>query len=542
MTTETVELASPANELVQQCIDDISSYSYRRIDDGEYITINYWDSLSIEDKNYLINTWNQPLIQYKSIGTCQVRTSCYGMVNAQYLYDFTLVPQSQQIVDRKVIQNACTSCIAMAFVLGNGTSDFTNDNDMSNHRLLPERLFLHPDRPQCSCGRPVPEEDDVCHGAQHMTRWRGVLAIINNDDSEDSAELTHAHCTVECFNCNLTYDTNNVCTYTADSHIYCEGCWENLDTYFCDECDNNTLYRTTHSSVRGQDLCEDHYDEEISCSDCGDDYYEGDGHSCDNNSSTIRNYSYKPTPLFFPDNDQPYYMGIELEVEVRNNNRREVAEYVSGFLSSRAYLKEDGSLTNGFEIVTHPHTLDAYHKLDWSFLNELKRMGVRSWNAGTCGLHVHVSRIAFDSASYPSSDKHLIRFNKFIYDNEQQVVRIAGRSSEYASFRDKGDVIRKVKLTRQQSGRYSAVNLEPEYTAEVRVFRGSLRKERVLSGIEFVHAAVEFTRDMKIVPKQIPFSWARFITYVMSHQDTYPNLFIILNETFARDYDGNEES
>jgi hypothetical protein len=168
-------------------------------------------------------------------------------------------------------------------------------------------------------------------------------------------------------------------------------------------------------------------------------------------------------------------------------------------------------------------------------------MGVRSWNADTCGLHVHVGKVAFDSA-YPATDKHLIRFNKFIYDNEQQVKRIAGRSSDYATFRDKGDIIRKVKFTHQSNGRYSAVNLEPEYTAEVRVFRGSLRKERVLSGIEFVHAAVEFTRDMKIVPKQVPFSWARFVTYVTTHQDTYPNLFIILNETFARDYDGNEES
>jgi len=538
MTTETVELVSPANELVQQCLNDVSSMVFqRRQVDGEYKNYNYWNQISTASKNYLISVWNNMPITYKGIAKCTNRIGCYNNHKPRYVYDYTVNPMSQLLVDRKVITNACIDCIRSTFATVNASEDFIVSYDSTFERLLPKFLFPHDETLECACGLPIPDSDNEFF---KDSLWLGVAAIVSRDNPDDSA-MIHRLCSFECQLCYNVYDYNNATRYEADGRNYCEECWNECDVNYCDECDGNTMEDTTWSHIRSQHLCQEHYEEDVYCSACDEEYYEGDGHNCTNSTELIKSYGYKPTPLFFPDSEQPYYMGIELEVECKNSNRRDVAEYVVQQLGNRAYLKHDGSLNNGFEIVTHPHTLDEYHTLDWSFLAQLKSMGVRSWNADTCGLHVHVGKVAFDS-TYPATDKHLIRFNKFIYDNEQQVKRIAGRSSDYATFRDKGDIIRKVKYTRQSNGRYSAVNLEPEYTAEVRVFRGSLRKERVLSGIEFVHAAVEFTRDMKIVPKQVPFSWARFVTYVTTHQDTYPNLFIILNETFARDYDGNEES
>lgn len=195
---------------------------------------------------------------------------------------------------------------------------------------------------------------------------------------------------------------------------------------------------------------------------------------------------------------------------------------------TRWYLKHDGSLNYGFEVVTHPHTLQEYHKLDWSWLDKLNNEGFRSWNTSSCGLHVHIGLDGFND------DNHQIRFTKFIYDNERQVKRISGRSSNYAAFDDKGKVIPKIKRKQYDTNRYSAVNVQNENTLEVRVFRGSLRKERVLSAIEFTHAACEYTRNMKVVPKQKPFSWLRFSAFVAANDDRYPNLFTIMNETFER--------
>jgi hypothetical protein len=542
MTVNTVELISPANESVQQTLDNIKTFIIRRVINDVSELSNYWDSLPIESKNYLINAWNTLDAKYAGIGTCQSRFSCYGSNSPKYLYNYTMQsPKSDY--EPSVLENSCHQCIASTFTTMHNDELFIRLWDGLNKDIMPSVLFVHPERTQCSCSYPIPLAEDIMpSNHRHESLWIAVQAI-HDEDNEEEQEIVHSMCSFECSSCNKIMDRNNINRNRADDCDYCESCWENMDTYYCERCEEYSTDETIWSDVRNRDLCSSCYDDTIECDYCEDNYYEEDGHECDEYTPMIRNYSYKPTPIFWPHHDSKfYYLGIELEVESKNAKRSDAAAYVSEFLSEHAYLKEDGSLENGFEIVTHPHTLDAYHQLDWSFLDKLKSMGVRSWNTSTCGLHVHVGRVAFDMASYPESEKHLIRFTKFIYDNEQQVTRIAGRTSNYAGFNDKGKVIPKIKHNRQSNDRYSAVNIYPEYTVEIRVFKGSLRKERVLSGIEFVHAAVEFTRDMKIVPKQIPFSWARFITYVTNNQETYPNLFIILNETFARDYNGNEES
>ena len=147
-------------------------------------------------------------------------------------------------------------------------------------------------------------------------------------------------------------------------------------------------------------------------------------------------------------------------------------------------------------------------------MDALQELGCRSWNTKTCGIHVHVGRSAFNAATNEQRDTHQIKFIKLIYDNKDYVQRFAGRKSSWAKFDDQGNIVRKVKLGYQSAARYSAVNVENPMTLEVRVFRGTLRKERVLANIEFVHAAVEYTRNLKIVPKDNPFSWTSFIGYV----------------------------
>jgi hypothetical protein len=130
---------------------------------------------------------------------------------------------------------------------------------------------------------------------------------------------------------------------------------------------------------------------------------------------------------------------------------------------------------------------------------------------------------------------------KLVYDNQRQVERIAGRSNNsYATFEDKGDLVRKVKFGHQGNGRYSAINTENDDTIEVRVFKGSLRKERVLSAIEFVHASVEYTRTVKVTSKNRALSWLKFAGYVSANAEMYPNLVTIMSESFAGDSNPDE--
>jgi hypothetical protein len=130
---------------------------------------------------------------------------------------------------------------------------------------------------------------------------------------------------------------------------------------------------------------------------------------------------------------------------------------------------------------------------------------------------------------------------KLVYDNQRQVERIAGRSgNHYATFQDKGKLVGKVKFGNQSNGRYSAINTENDATLEVRVFKGSLRKERVLSALEFVTASVEYTRDLKVTSKNQALTWLRFTAYVSDNLETYPNLALIMSESFASDATPNE--
>lgn len=448
--------------------------------------------------------------------------------------------------------SGCKSCFQNRFLATPfGWSMYTFITHIHDVRdALPDFLFEESTetRADCeACGDLLPEEQDSA------PRGWGALFAYGKDYTQ---HVVHFRDTLKCDDCKENFIVFNYghrrgtadlymeMTKLNTSHI-CSSCWENYDPgeyEICNQCGCFTK-ELKWSDCRDEDLCSNCYDNYIECNDCGYDYHEDDGHECDYDSDDgegdgrgwISNYSYKPAPIFH--GEAPYHMGIELEVEDKQQSGRgDMAEIISNKLGRDVvYHKWDGSLSNGFEIVTHPLSLDYYHNMDWSWLEDLKEAGFRSWNTRTCGLHVHISRKAFRGNSTLTGEAHQLRFLKFIYDNQRQACRIAGRVSEWAKWDDKGNLIAKVKKGVNSAGHYSAVNTENSSTIELRIFKGSLRKERILSAIEFTHAVTEFTRSLKIVPKDKPLSWSRFVAYVVNESNNYPNLLTIINETFDRE-------
>jgi hypothetical protein len=427
--------------------------------------------------------------------------------------------------------------------------------------------------PKCgACCRPEFISDVV---ADSHPKWEFITAYLADTQTEivvhrDCSSLSNR--TVKCEHCDIVYATTRHSNWRNENvtdnfsvivqiegdyrcsncaqHFYQEnGGMHNYNS--CSSCedivhrDNGRFYNDYH-------YCHGCYDNSYyECDNCGASAWDGDGHECsdedeDESSSAIHSYSYRPSPYFFGIGQ--YHLGFELEVESRRNSRYEGAELAQSELGGHAYMKDDGSLNDGFEVVTHPHTLSDYQTaFNWDFVSKLKDKGFRSWNTETCGLHVHVSRTAFGKGVNPwgredrealilNKQSHELRFMKLIYDNQRQVERIAGRSNNsYATFGDKGMLVRKLKSGYQSDGRYSAINTQNDATLEVRVFKGSLRKERVLSALEFVAASVEYTRDLKVTSKNQALSWLRFTAYVSDNMETYPNLALIMSESFASD-------
>ena len=92
---------------------------------------------------------------------------------------------------------------------------------------------------------------------------------------------------------------------------------------------------------------------------------------------TIQNYYCKPEPIFY--GVGPRYLGIELEIDGAGQDDYAARHILraANALEEHLYIKSDGSLDDGMELVTHPMTLD-YHlnQMPWNdVLNEAGALG-----------------------------------------------------------------------------------------------------------------------------------------------------------------------
>ena len=162
-------------------------------------------------------------------------------------------------------------------------------------------------------------------------------------------------------------------TVFDDSYL-CETCLH-TETTRCQRC-GERIWMDDNAGDSYTPLCQHCYDRFYTrCEDCGrimlqdDAYYESDDdydarcytcHCRHVSQRVIHDYYYKPNPVFFGDGSRFY--GVELEVDDGgeiNSNAAKIIE-VANFPEERIYIKHDGSLNEGFEIVTHPMTLE-YH-------------------------------------------------------------------------------------------------------------------------------------------------------------------------------------
>jgi hypothetical protein len=263
----------------------------------------------------------------------------------------------------------------------------------------------------------------------------------------------------------------------------------------------------------------------------------------------VHNYSFKPEALLcpiYPDFNTRRYerelsayvvsvpkislarYGIELEVEATGAPLAEVVEFANAGLgaSGHFYYKQDGSLRNGVEIVSHPLSLDAWRDFAPAFgsvLSGLSDLGVRAWSKSNCGLHVHVSRIAF------SGRAHLVRFGwLFSLINKEDWVRVARRDVMYAQYRERREILGAVGFGRGQH--FDAVNYCNTATVEVRIWRPSLAVGRVIGSIELVHLALEYTRDLTLSDVEHgALQFDAFASFVRGCGAEYPHALTILD-------------
>lgn len=212
-----------------------------------------------------------------------------------------------------------------------------------------------------------------------------------------------------CDSCGNAFERGRLTEF--DGHQLCLDCLIRT-TVICSHC-GTRIWRDENAGDDTTPLCQpccDHW--YLSCARCGriihedDAYYRpGDDdepccHDCymrERGHKTIRDYYFKPEPLFR--GDGPRWFGVELEIDGAGEDPDNAGELLAIANSNgleNLYIKYDGSLDDGLELVTHPMSLDYHlHEMPWAdILRRAAALGYTSHQARICGLHIHVSRAA----------------------------------------------------------------------------------------------------------------------------------------------------
>lgn len=226
------------------------------------------------------------------------------------------------------------------------------------------------------------------------------------------------------------------------------------------------------------------------------------------------------------------FIGMELEMEGKRKNEQanvptnlyahKVLAAATAAMASikqpqRTYcfLERDGSVNNGFEMVTNPAPPDVHRAIIMKMFGadeqgKLPFAGqLIAHNTSTCGIHVHLTK--------PETLQHAARLYAFWNNraNEQLITSVARRyggrycktnSENTGEIVDKlGSVARYVKRYSSDvqdsfhdlhnQDRYSIINFCNKHTVEIRAFRGTMMPTTILACMEMAHLSWLFARD-----------------------------------------------
>ena len=317
----------------------------------------------------------------------------------------------------------------------------------------------------------------------------------------------------------LYHEIKTVYDCCEGDFVYCEGC--NLYHYR----DDTNMVNVGWSSYCEESAVEEGY--YGYCSECGDLVDSDDLFYSDRRDDYFCEYCYphedsiiaewhdhKHDSLNFnkteDDEDGCLFFGLELEVDGRNiswNDNIESAEHIreNYFDEDEMYFEEDGSLWNGFELITQPMTYNFIQEKEEDFenmCNYLDRNGYTGEDNSTAGLHIHVSRSNI-------TEEAVENMVYFLENNLEDMLILSRRGQKFSRFAssfcfDSIDNYRRHKeeegdlnydkvincYNRCEGNRYKILNTNNYSTIEFRLFKSTLNSDNLLATIDFVNTLV----------------------------------------------------
>jgi hypothetical protein len=197
-----------------------------------------------------------------------------------------------------------------------------------------------------------------------------------------------------------------------------------------------------------------------------------------------------------------------------------LAERIYPAIKSFSFIKRDGSLKNGLEIVSKP-MLYAEHKAIAPNLMQTvnnKALVVKK----TCGMHVHISK------QYLTP----LQIGKILYfmnaeGNYKFICSVAERTKNRFCLRNFKQNIADIRRTRKlPRNKYYCLNMLNADTIEFRIFQSVSSPDLYLKNIQFCQAIVDFCAPAVTSIQAI--DWKHFIEFVKVNREKYLQLYFFL--------------
>ena len=372
------------------------------------------------------------------------------------------------------------------------------------------------------------------------------LEAIENDEHRVMAS---EHLCEDCF-----YDIYSYCDYCGSIEMRDDLMWlENNETVACEHCtdhNDNIIWCEEHDRYEYQDdddiitlangntICRnayEYYGDYFYCEDC-EQYFHID-YACwceseecyycedciDNHESQYiseyHDHDYEDEFRMTSEdeeNDNKLFFGMELEIEAkyRSSNHDNLAEAILNQTNDFVF-EQDGSLNNGFEIISMPFSKNYMKEtLEDTLKDMLKTINNYDYEGkNTCGLHFHISYEAIRSIP------NLLKIVEY-YKEELTILSRREESSLnrwspfYTKNFDKEEITNEMieEIVDDYQSRYHAINLDNNYTVEFRIFKSTTDYKTLMATWELVNNIVAFANDYDVELKAMP-SFEEIATY-----------------------------
>ena len=323
----------------------------------------------------------------------------------------------------------------------------------------------------------------------------GKLIFIDEAVRIDGEYYCSDSCCTTCDICGSVIRRRDA-YHTQDSgYDYCRHCYYN-ETYQCSDCCERFRYE---DELRYVGDC-------MYCNDCYEDHRPliADYH-------TQKNYG---DIYFYGEEDRRNtpFMGFELELDSDERfNKEKVAEELKRRFGDFFAYEEDSSLNWGFELISQPASLNYHLSIMDKYADAFEYLmdhDIKSHDAGTCGLHVHIDKRFFGNKEDSSIAKFLYLFEKF----RPQLMRFSRRTEAQASdwarsrkqnYNCEAGWIKKAvlegKAYSSYQNRYYAINLTNDNTIELRIFRGTINIQTFEATLRFASFLAKLCKHTRAV-------------------------------------------